>query len=71
MVLLVATVLAAMGGARVLHASPITHGSHDCVQRHSGIRWWDTLDFTGVDAYFRLTRGLDPSLERGLAWEGS
>jgi arabinogalactan endo-1,4-beta-galactosidase len=53
---------------RGIFAGPITYASN-----HEGeettIRWWDALDYIGVDAYYPLTNQNDPTLsDLRAAW---
>jgi len=53
---------------RKVYKGPITYAAHhSTIER---IRWWDTLDFIGVDAYFPLTDKNDPSIyELKAGWQ--
>jgi hypothetical protein len=44
---------------RVYSGKIVYAANHD---EYSNISWWSALDYVGVDAYFRLTDKLDPSI---------
>ncbi|KPL21931.1 MAG: hypothetical protein AMJ93_08405 [Anaerolineae bacterium SM23_84] len=57
-----------VAGVRARFAGPLVYASN-----HSGeevsIRWWDAVDYIGVDAYYPLTQKNSPSLaELEAAW---
>ncbi|SDG53669.1 glycoside hydrolase family 113 [Psychroflexus sediminis] len=38
---------------------------------YTGVRFWDSLDFIGIDAYFPISEAKTPSLDQvNLAWKG-
>ncbi len=59
---------AVIEGVRTRYSGPITYAAN-----HGGeeirIRWWDAVDYIGVDAYYPLTDQNDPTLaELKAAW---
>ncbi|MDY0019170.1 MAG: hypothetical protein RBT47_04130 [Anaerolineae bacterium] len=59
---------AAIAGVREVYDGPITYASN--WGDETGLAWWDAVDFIGVDAYYPLAEGADPTLEElKAAWE--
>ena len=49
------------------YAGPLTYAA--TYDSYQSIKWWDTLDYVGIDAYFPLTDKKDPTLdELKQAW---
>lgn len=46
---------------RKYYSRPITYAATQ--DSYQNIRWWDALDYVGVDAYFPLTSSKNPTLE--------
>lgn len=49
-----------IAAVRELYAGPLVYAAN--FNRERDIEWWDALDYAGVDAYFPVARGPDPSL---------
>jgi hypothetical protein len=59
---------AVIAGVREVYGGPITYASN--WGDETGLAWWDAVDFIGVDAYYPLAEGADPTLEElKAAWE--
>jgi len=56
-----------VSGVRARYSGPITYAAnHDSYQN---VGWWSSLDYVGIDAYFRLTNKNDPTVEElKAAW---
>jgi hypothetical protein len=53
---------------RALYSGPITYASNHSGEETS-IKWWDAVDYIGVDAYYPLTYKNDPTVaELKTAW---
>lgn len=46
---------------REYYSGPITYAATQ--DSYQDIRWWDALEYVGIDAYFPLTNGKNPTLE--------
>ncbi|MEM2940519.1 MAG: hypothetical protein QW304_03090 [Thermoproteota archaeon] len=57
-----------VAGVRERYSGPITYAAnHD---NYQNVKWWDSLDYVGIDAYFPLTNKDNPTLEElTQAWE--
>ncbi|HUS15586.1 MAG TPA: hypothetical protein VM536_11295 [Chloroflexia bacterium] len=51
-----------VAGVRAQYKGPLTYAAN-WGGEETGIRWWDALDYIGVDAYYPLTGKRDPSVE--------
>ncbi|MGQ9478791.1 MAG: glycoside hydrolase family 113 [Thermoproteota archaeon] len=50
-----------VAGIRERYSGPITYAAnHD---NYKKVKWWDVLDYVGIDAYFPLTARNDPDFE--------
>ncbi|MEM2930585.1 MAG: hypothetical protein QW797_06995, partial [Thermoproteota archaeon] len=56
-----------VAGVREHYSGPITYAAnHD---NYQNVKWWDSLDYVGIDAYFPLTNTNNPTLdELKQAW---
>jgi len=53
---------------RGLYSGPLTYASNHSGEETS-IKWWDAVDYIGVDAYYPLTYKNDPTVaELKTAW---
>jgi hypothetical protein len=52
---------------RAVYSGPITYAS--LPNEEAGVRWWDAVDFIGVDGYYSLSQKTDPSeMELKSGW---
>ncbi|MBI1389687.1 MAG: hypothetical protein GC154_14715 [bacterium] len=57
-----------IASVRAAYSGPLTYAAQH--GKETSIRWWDALDYIGIDAYYPLTGEDDPTLdELRAAWE--
>ncbi len=50
-----------VSGVRSRYSGPLTYAAGPA--RVAAIRWWDALDYVGIDAYYPLSNGTDPTMD--------
>jgi hypothetical protein len=62
-----------IGAVRRVYHGKLTYSANhdgDATSSYKNIKWWDALDYIGIDAYFKLTTKNDPSVaEMKARWD--